>query len=193
MARNGKYAEGRERRPPREFSVVVIVAFAIMGLATLFQIIALISDSWVNTVTDADGTVGSAGLWRTCADYAGIDSCRGFVWSDNQVSHWFRTVQTLEVIGFLFGAVALFLFALYHMVEMCMDNRVLKLSAIGLLMLAFLLVFCGTIVVASLKDVQKAIELPKTEAVVSWGFGLSLTASILYLAGGVVVAISPQP
>ncbi|KAH3699300.1 uncharacterized protein LOC127861272 [Dreissena polymorpha] len=190
MANGFGRGEPERGRKSMGIDVKVIVMFAVLGFATILQLAALISDSWVRTATDADGTVGSSGLWRICPDYAGIDSCRAFVWTDNQVSHWFRTVQTFEVVGFLFGCSALFMMALYHLVETCMENTRLKMCSMALLVVAFMLVFSGAVVVASLKDAQKAIYLPDTYVMPSWGFAFAIVASIVYLVGCVTIVIS---
>lgn len=161
-----------------------------MGLATFFQIAGLASDHWVDTVTDQYGTVAYTGLWRKCSDFGlARDVCSEFKWTDNQVSHWFRTVQTFEVLGFVFGSTSLLMMALFHFVETCQENGRLRIISILLLAVAFLMVIIGCIVIGALKDTLKGIEI-ESSAFLSWGFGVSIVASLLYLASCVAVAIS---
>lgn len=84
----GRGIEGNKGQRERfNLDFIVIISFVIMGLATFFQIAGLASDRWVDTVTDDYGTVGYTGLWRTCTNFGLTrDSCRGFKWTDNQVS-----------------------------------------------------------------------------------------------------------
>lgn len=75
----------------RGLDIKVLIAVILMTVATLFQLIGLASDNWVNTVSDEHGVIGSSGLWRVCTSFGDAfglpnDRCRGFVWTDNQVS-----------------------------------------------------------------------------------------------------------
>jgi hypothetical protein len=70
-----------------QMDFIVLIGFIIMALATFFQIAGLASDHWVDTVTEDYGTVGYNGLWHTCTNFGLTkDSCRGFQWTDPQVS-----------------------------------------------------------------------------------------------------------
>ncbi|KAL4229223.1 hypothetical protein ACF0H5_012262 [Mactra antiquata] len=180
------FGRGSERERI-QLDFITIIGLVILALATFFQIAGLVSNHWVDTVSDQYGTVGYSGLWQTCTNMGLTrDSCRGFRWTDNQVSHWFRTVQAMEVLGFMFGCISLLMLLLKSLVETCMENRRLKVISIALLATAFLFVMIAGIVVAALKDVQKAFVI-NSDAYLSWGFGVSITASLLYLASCIAV------
>lgn len=56
-------------------------------------------------------------------------------------------------------------------------------------LISVLLVIIGCIVIGALKDTLKSSQIG-SDAFLSWGFGVSITASLLYLASCVAVAIS---
>lgn len=135
--------------------------------------------------------VGSSGLWKICTHpFNDRDSdCRFFRWEDVQVSHWFRTVQALEVLGMVFGLTALLMTILFHFVDTCAENRVMKFSSIFLCILTFCKVLSGGIVIGALKDVQKAYKVPGY-TMMSWSFGLSIVSCLFYLISGVAIVLS---
>lgn len=69
----------------------VLLCVILLVIATIFQLAGLVSDNWVDTVTDEFGTVGSSGLWRICTSFGENEYCRWFVWTDNQVSRKFSS------------------------------------------------------------------------------------------------------
>ena len=78
----------------------VLISIVLLTISTLFQLIGLASDNWVDTVHNEFDVVGSSGLWRVCTSFGDAyglpnDRCRGFVWTDNQVSRKLQYIVTL--------------------------------------------------------------------------------------------------
>lgn len=106
------------------------------------------------------------------------------------ITDWFRTVQTLEVLGMMFGWVALLMMILKYFVGTCKANDRLRFISIILLFLSFVLTLCGGSVIGAMKDVQKSMELNDITMYMSWSFGFSIVGCILYLASTIAVFIA---
>ena len=74
-------------KPDRGLTLIALVALGLLTVANIFQLTAVGSNHWVHTVSDEYGTVGFSGLWQICTDFGLVrGTCRGFQWTDNQVS-----------------------------------------------------------------------------------------------------------
>lgn len=170
------------------------IGFIILLVASLFEVIGLGTSHWALTQTEEYGTVEFAGLWEKCADLnLGGDEadfkCQGFVWEDVQVSHWFRTIQTMQSMAFIGMLIIATLAALYMFVSDLRGYRVFRYICIALSFLAGIFLITTCIVFGSLKDVQKARTMPRSYVTLSWSFVLSLLAGIMDLVVGIIFII----
>lgn len=69
------------------------------------------------------------------------------------------------------------------------SNKLQFTQLICLVCFSVLFIMVAGIVVAALKDVQKAFVI-NSDAYLSWGFGVSITASLLYLASCIAVCLN---
>ncbi|XP_033733239.1 LOW QUALITY PROTEIN: uncharacterized protein LOC117322432 [Pecten maximus] len=173
------------------------VGFILLLVSCLFHVIGLGSAHWALTATDEYGTVEFAGLWEKCADLnLGGDEadfqCQGFVWEDVQVSHWFRTIQTMQSMSFIGMLVVALLAAMYMFVPDLRGYATLRYICVLLLFVAGLFIVTTCIVFGALKDVQKARTMPKSYVKLSWSFVLALLAGILDFVVAIIFIIGGE-
>ncbi|CAC5364106.1 unnamed protein product [Mytilus coruscus] len=110
--------------------VVLLAAF-------LFHTIGMATNHWAVSVTDAHGTIQYNGLWEKCADVRlgkGDFECQGFIWSDPQVSHWFRYVQTTEVLAFCAMMIMIAFALLYLFAKFITEDHKKNLKLLALVL-----------------------------------------------------------
>lgn len=178
-----------------DISTLFKVGCCVLFVGFLFQVIGIATNKWAVSETQAHGVLQYNGLWEKCADVRigwHDFECQGFVWSDAQVSHWFRYVQTTEVLGFcgmlvMVGLALLYLFAKFVSED---GKRTFKLLALALGYLSGILIIVACIVFGSMKEVQKPIRMHEATVSLSWSFAFSLIGGLLSLATAVIFTIS---
>lgn len=178
-----------------DISTLFKAGCVVLLAAFLFHTIGIATNHWAVSVTDAHGTIQYNGLWEKCADVRlgkGDFECQGFIWSDPQVSHWFRYVQTTEVLAFCAMMIMIAFALLYLFAKFITEDhkKNLKVLALVLGFLSGVLIVIACIVFGSLKDVQKPRRMQAASVNLSWSFAFSLIGGLLSIATGVIFTIS---
>lgn len=171
------------------------IGCGVLIAAFLFHFIGMTTNHWAVAATDAYGTIQYNGLWEKCSDIKigrGVYECGGFIWSDPQVSHWFRYIQTTEILSFcgllLIGVLIMFyLFAPFFNEHI---KKNIRLVSFILLYLCGIFIIVGCIVFGSLKNVQKPKRMQDAYVSLSWSFAFTLIGGLLSLVTGVIFTIS---
>lgn len=179
-------------RPEEDFEVTNLtkIATVVLIISTLCQLIGFASSHWVISVSAEYGIIEYSGLWEKCADLSvGYHNyeCEGFVWEDFQVSHWFRTIQTMESMGFVGMLATVVLIGLYMFRTPIQGKKSVKRLIITLCVLCGTLIIVSCIVFASLKQTLRARHMPGSTAELSWSFALSLLGGIGSIATSFLV------
>ncbi|XP_078332493.1 uncharacterized protein LOC111137232 [Crassostrea virginica] len=179
-------------RPEEEFEVSLLTKLGTVALiiSALCQLIGFASSHWIQSVSAEYGVVEYSGLWEKCDDLSiGYHEyqCAGFVWEDFQVSHWFRTIQTMESMGFV-GLLATIVFiGMYMFPTPLQGKKGAKRLIIILCILCGVLITVSCIVFASLKNTLRARHMPSSTTELSWSFALSLLGGLGSIATSFLV------
>ncbi|KAK3104797.1 hypothetical protein FSP39_010286 [Pinctada imbricata] len=163
----------------------------VLLVCTLFQVIGVASSHWVVAWEDPFGTLEYTGLWEKCNDLSiGMHQyeCRGFIWEDVQVSHWFRTIQTMEAMGTA-GLFAVILLLALYLFSPFKGRKPIKYLAVVVAILCGVLIVVSCIVFGSLKQVMKPRYRSYPNVSLSWSFAFSLVGGFLSFVAGVLVCI----
>ncbi|XP_062588530.1 uncharacterized protein LOC134250194 [Saccostrea cucullata] len=170
-------------RPEEEYEVSLLtkIATIVLIVTTLFQLIGFASSHWVISVSAEYGIIEYSGLWEKCADLSiGYHDykCAGFVWEDFQVSHWFRTIQTMEAMGFVGLLTTVVLIGAYMFRTPLQGKKGVKRLLVTLCILCGVLIVVSCIIFASLKNTLRARHMPGSTAELSWSFYFSLVGGL---------------
>ncbi|XP_048780864.1 uncharacterized protein LOC125683593 [Ostrea edulis] len=172
---------GRPEEQEFEISLLMKLGTVALIVTTLFQLIGFGSSHWVLSVSTEYGVIEYSGLWEKCADISiGYHDyeCEGFVWEDFQVSHWFRTIQTMESMGFVGLLTTIVLIGTYIFRTPLQGRKAVKRICITLCILCGTLIIVSCIIFASLKNTLRARHMPGSKAELSWSFALSLVGGL---------------
>lgn len=176
-----------------DVTLVFKIGTILLLVSILFQVVGMGSSHWVLTIRDDLGVIEYNGLWDKCSDLAvgtGQFKCSAFVWEDVQVSHWFRTVQTMEVLGLVGLLSAVVMIILYVFVSHTRGKAYIRVIALCLCYLCGTFIIVSAIVFGSLKKVQKSRHVPDSYVKLSWSFAVSLIGGILGFFSGIAFTAS---
>lgn len=178
------------------FSFVAIVVIIIGGIV---EIVALATPYWTLSSTQSLGNIGHSGLWLNCkrtqATVVTTVSCSSYA---DAIAGWMVAVRALNVIGMIFGSVALVFMGLFTFLYSEKWKKIIRSSALISALLAGSLIIIGAVLYGvSVSQGKAPVPYQVVSAryihSLSWSFALSLVAAILFVISGVMMGFSRKP
>ncbi|XP_069120020.1 uncharacterized protein [Argopecten irradians] len=183
----------------KKFSVLALIAIALLIFGGILHIIALATPYWHFTYEATFGRVGHYGLWVGCKYFLTTVSC-----SSEYINPpgWMQGVRAMDVLGMLLGTTALVLMGLYTFAPSGKWTTTYKVSSVVTALVAGLFVLIGAIIygVSIVNGADLISAFPYNSGGLflngvythdlSWSFGISITAAILCVLSGVVMGFA---
>ncbi|XP_065060981.1 uncharacterized protein LOC135688177 [Rhopilema esculentum] len=121
------------------FTKLELVSILLIGVATIFMIVGVSTNYWIQT-QDAEGIVqSSTGLWKTCTyNEKGEATCSSLTSQKNtgdgvfmEWADWLYVQKTVAFMSIILGVILLFAFFVYR----CSDGKCARFIQAGLILM----------------------------------------------------------